>query len=377
MRRTLAASLYVLIAAAAIADGKMYGREEVPPGIPYQRALIHFRDGVETLILQSKYATELPNEEPSMGWVVPVPSEPEVASIHPMLADSLFSRLSMKTGPRVTRNRDIVFRVLICFTSAVAILSLILHVFLSVVTLPTRFGFDQQKLTRVTEYLFATSMVCFLFVFLLPVLQRSRGTKSVEVISEHTVGIYDVSLIRSGDSGELISWLNEHDFQFGEEDVGAFAAYIDDGWCFVVATIKTASNEDEWDLRSEGLAAPLVLRFPYEKPVYPLRLTGTGGFDTEVLVYLATDAKMMCDDRLALRFAGATESIGLDLETFSQRLRSDSILVEPEGFFKSGDMNCSYLCKFKATLTPAQMGQDLVFAPADDNSEFKEHLVEW
>jgi hypothetical protein len=100
-------------------------------------------------------------------------------------------------------------------------------------------------------------------------------------------------------------------------------------------------------------------------------LTGTGGFNTEVLVYLATDAKMMCDDRLALRFAGD--------RTWPHPYVSESDWehVEPRDFFKTGDLDCSYLCKFKGSLTPAQMSEDLVFQPADDKSDYREHIVEW
>jgi hypothetical protein len=80
---------------------------------------------------------------------------------------------------------------------------------------------------------------------------------------------------------------------------------------------------------------------------------------------------MMCDHRFMLHFAGTT----LPYSSF-QHL-TEEVNIDPAEFFTSQNLDFPYLCKFKATLTPAQMGQDLVFAPADDNSEFKEHLVEW
>ena len=41
------------------------------------------------------------------------------------------------------------------------------------------------------------------------------------------------------------------------------------------------------------------------------------------------------------------------------------------------ERNLTYLCKFKATLTPAEMRNDLTFVPAPDNNPYREHSVRW
>lgn len=348
----------------------MYGSEKVPPGIPYQRALILYKEGIETLILQSKYDISAP-EEDSLGWVVPVPAEPEIASIHPLVADGVFSGLSGRTRPSVTRIRPLISAVILFTLGGCTILAFALFVLSFVPTLSQRYRKNRRWLARCWCYGLVLWIGCVLLLLLPLRLFGTRGMDSVEVLSESAVGIYDVATIRSNDSGGLISWLNERDFQYGEEDKAAFDAYIENGWCFVVATINPNDDTDGWGLRSEGLPAPLVLRFPHDQPIYPLRLTGTGGFDTEVLIYLACERKMMCDDRFTLHYAGTTSP------NFSFRYLAEEESVDPAAFFMSQNLDFPYLCKFKATLTPAQMGLDLVFAPADDNSEFKEHLVEW
>jgi hypothetical protein len=97
------------MAMPAIGDGKMFWREKVPPTIPYQRALILFKDGTETLVLQSKY--EIPKKETkaSLGWVVPAPAVPEVATMRADAAQHMFLTLNLMSRPRVTSISDIVF----------------------------------------------------------------------------------------------------------------------------------------------------------------------------------------------------------------------------------------------------------------------------
>ena len=71
----------------------------------------------------------------------------------------------------------------------------------------------------------------------------------------------------------LIGWLNKNDFKFGDRDRAAFDSYISKGWCFVVAIINPSTGEEERRIVSEGLAAPLILRFPHE-PHLPCRPDG-------------------------------------------------------------------------------------------------------
>ena len=47
----------------------------------------------------------------------------------------------------------------------------------------------------------------------------------------------------------------------------------------------------------------------------------------------------------------------------------------PAGCFAGGPL--SYLCKFQGTLTPAQMEEDLVLAPAEDDEPYREHITVW
>jgi hypothetical protein len=77
---------------------------------------------------------------------------------------------------------------------------------------------------------------------------------------------------------------------------------------------------------------------------------------------------MTCDDRLTLRFAG---------EMWGETLVDLAVFAEPEGFFDLDAMDFPYLCKFRDTLTPEEMREDIVFTKAADNAPYREHIWRW
>ena len=355
--------LLFTLAAQVMADGKMYWRESIPPTIPYQRALILFKDGTETLVLQSKYEIPRSDAKASLGWVVPVPAVPQIASMPADSATNIFWYLSGNARPYVTRVFPIIIDTLLLTVTGLSILFILIYMLSFVVPFPEWFLRKRRKLARFSLY---GLLICFVIGFLtLPALSSARA---VDIIKEQRVGIYDVKVVKSDNSGDLIAWLNANAFKFGKEDKAGFDSYIAKGWCFVVANIKPAQEQKESDIVSEGLAAPLILRFSSKVPVYPVVLTGTGNHDTEILIYLAAASKMTCGDRLTLRFAGEMYKRSLDLLVDS---------TEPAGFFKPEEMSYSYLCKFRDVLTPARMTEDIIFTPAPDNTPYREHIVQW
>jgi hypothetical protein len=356
-KQGFAAALIVLaLSAAVLADGKMYVRETVPPTIPYQRALILFKGGVQTLILQSKY--ELPEEDGvvSLGWVVPVPAVPEVASMPAEHARHLFWLLSFRSRPALIKISESIFG--FCLAGCV------IFVLIAVI----RASHKPHLRHKLFFYGMGVAMLLLMAAILMPALSTVKSL-GVDVIAEHQVGVYDVRVVKSEDSEALIAWLNANDFTFGNEDRAAFDDYISRGWCFVVARIDPSAEHEEYELVSEGLAAPLILRFPHDTPVYPLALTSTGGHDTEILIYLAAETKMVCDERLTLRFAG-----NIYTPSFLSYLIDD---VEPTGFFTAEQLSYPYLCKFRNTLTAEQMKEDIAFTPASDDTPYRERIVRW
>ncbi|MGD8625345.1 MAG: DUF2330 domain-containing protein [Anaerolineae bacterium] len=353
-----------------LADGMFYWSEEIPPEIPYQRAILLFDGERETLILQSKYQVMNATIDDSFGWVVPVPSVPELASIDPQLADSLFSELSdrARLQPRVIRISHILF-LSIAFILPIGSILLLLACWLSFYVPALHLVQRHRRWLIISAFLALVPAACaYLAVFLNPRVAWNPLPPSVDTIKAEQVGIYDVQVIKAQQDNDLIEWLNQNHFQFDQEDTQLFSNYIRQGWCFVVARIDPSSGIDKQNVASEGLAAPLLLRFQAEVPVYPLRLTSTSGQETQVLLYMLSESKWQNDGRLALHYAGRTRL------PRRQNLRSQ---VDPEGYFTRMDLALPYLCKFKGTLMPEQMRDDLVFTLAEDDEPYPKRVFTW
>ncbi len=63
--------LFFCLFSRAAGDGVYFPEPAIPkmPEVPHQRALIQFRDGIETLVVESSFQSD----SNSVGWVLPVP----------------------------------------------------------------------------------------------------------------------------------------------------------------------------------------------------------------------------------------------------------------------------------------------------------------
>ncbi len=435
MKRTavfLSLLLSLAVAGPVLADGKFYWSESIPPSIPNQRALLWFDGARETLLLQSKYQTPTSTGEP-FGWVVPVPAAPDLASMDPRLANEWFRVADYASTPNVTRVSAILLGLLFGAVTGAAVLTLLaclLSLFvprlrfvrrhravlaaggaLVLLPLPTLllgstsgegivllFGPAVALLVLLTcvvslfvrrlahwrgkRAILAASALLSLAVFVMVAFSMiSLGaagldgglTDGIEVMESAQVGIYEVEVIRADQAGSLIDWLNGHGFQFGGTDEQVFNDYLRRGWCFVVARVDPARTEGR-TAASEGLVAPLIVRFEADVPVYPLALTATANQETEILLYLFSQEKWASDGRLALHYAAGGTARG---SYFSRNAERAELGVEPQGFFAGDEFALPYLCKFKGTLRPEQMRQDLVLSRAEDQEPYRKRIFVW
>jgi hypothetical protein len=354
-------------AGTAQGDGKFFVREKIPAAIPYQRAILLFHESQETLILQSKY--DLPQSQPvdSLAWIVPTPAIPEIAGGNTDAAMDCFRMASWHTQPHVRRisNELSPAFFMLCLGGFAFMLICLLQY-------PRARRKESSKIVwgrRARNAAIVTVVAFLLAIVFMPPL--ARGIDGVDVVKAQKAGVYDVKVIFSQNAEAVMEWLKENRFGFSDEDRQVFQDYVARGWCFVAAKVDPARGTEEKRIVSEGMAAPLLLKFASERPVYPLALTATAGMETEVLIYTLSDAKLTCAERLALQRARQME--------IQPILRSLVAQAEVEEWSLLRDLpeTPMMLCKFKGRLTPAQMKQDLEFAPAPDNEPYQERRIVW
>lgn len=169
-KQSIATALILLaLSSVVLADGKMYWRETIPPTIPYQRALILYKDGVQTLILQSKYDIPETKEMSSLGWVVPVPAVPEVASMNARDAWPLFISLGFRSQPLVI-DRFALLIILFLGPVGLSLLTLVLCVVSFFVSLP----WIKRNRGRLVVYSFVVLLLWFMFAIMMPALSTVK-----------------------------------------------------------------------------------------------------------------------------------------------------------------------------------------------------------
>lgn len=249
---------------SSFADGKYFGRTTVAvePGIPQQSALISFRDGVQTLIVQSTVSAE--GEE--VGWILPLPAMP--TAIEPATPGTI-ATLHQLVQPSLITERDM--RGWHCLATAAA-LNFAIMLLVGCIVRRTK-----TPVWRVVLYVLALPIVSLLVLgIFMPALARPRSQAAetrtetgARILMHDTVGSYDVTVLTADSGAEVHDWLTGNGFLCDEASVEAIDAYVKEGWCFAAAKIR-------WLEDGTLTPHPLKVVFPVAEAVYPMRLTGVG-----------------------------------------------------------------------------------------------------
>lgn len=318
----------------AFGDGKVFATEATAEvDIPDQEALIHWADGVETLVIRTSFT----GEGDEFAWVVPTPTEPEVTAS----TTGLFPTLRTLTAPTLRHPRYEFY--LLAWLVALIVL-----------------GCSKGRFLHV---LLTFLVVVLLLGILLPSLGAARGTTAIAGLEVHqrgVIGDYEVAVLSADDPAAVTAWLGDNGFKVSAQTDEVIRQYIDEGW-FMTATRLTP----EATLNGKTSTHPLAFRFPAERPIYPLRLTAVGSDLLEVDLYIFGPQRASADgfkteycNRLAYPLFDTDRDWDTLPDSSETGIRHPELLriVNPAGF----------VTKLTASLSPADMLQDAVIHRGGD-----------
>jgi hypothetical protein len=240
--------------------------------MPYQRALISWRNGEETMVVQSEFTAKLGR----YAWVLPVPDKPkDIEAVDPMALD----RLSERNRPwRDTQKSPVPFEAALGLAfAAMGILAL-----------------AKASRVHVGCFVFGAVGVCAVLAVLyrpFNVFAMGATASAVSVLYSGDVGDYNVEVVRSSDSGAMAAWLKEHRMRLTPRVATVVAKYVKEGWCFVVAMLR---HDDD----GPAVPHPLWLTFRSAHAVYPMRLAACQGFPVTLDLFVLGDGTASCPQLL-------------------------------------------------------------------------------
>lgn len=310
---------------------------------PEQLAILHHADGMETLFLQVKYEGNLSE----FGWVIPVPSKPEVETADSGLFEAvqeLKDRLRFLVAGEEAWDRTLS---------------------------------DSHKEAGGND--------------------GGEDLPPVRVVERKKVGAFDIVVLASDDAGALRTWLDKQGFVMppGAEEI--LAPYVDRKFFFVAVRVDTTLKKGA---RQGEFLKPLALKFSSAAPFFPLRISRINNTLTDVVIhYLHRKGKDGCPSLFHPALAGEGD---LDIEAVlgkaEERLRGPTEKLRErygEEFFTTyrsetgraaegatriekmlqkriPDLRLRehHLCRLSAEFLPHEMTEDLVLATVNNATEF-------
>ena len=262
MQRVIFVLLFLLLPMGVLADGMFISPVAFPTEvrIPDQRALICYSNGVERLVIETRFSGQGTN----FAWVVPLPSQPVIEEA----TTGLFPTLNYLFQPPI---KHYLPKIWLWILVIMATLYLIVRVCKSV-----------------SDAFIVAITVLFLCALLLPAQStaRSRGSAdtpggTVSILDRKIVGAFETSTIFSHEPKALEIWLRENGYLTPTNVAPAIEAYVKDGWVFVASKVRR-------DVSGSGTNTvhPLSFTFNTQRPVYPMKLTGIGNRSLSVELFV-------------------------------------------------------------------------------------------
>jgi hypothetical protein len=325
MQRVLTVLVVLLLPIAALADGMVVPTIAMPAKvtIPDQRALIHFTNGTERLVIETRFNGTGTN----FAWVVPFPSQPVVEEATTGLFPTLqylfrpeiihdvpgrypgilaliwlgYVLFFVRPTGRIKRLDVVACLIVVLGINIVAIgntnvdwwqfatLDAIVFADLMSIMFLVRFwGYPALTAFGVTGLIFVLGIQVVLIGLAAGVKTRSlamstsaMSDSAVSILDRKLVGIFETATIASRDPKGLQTWLRENGFALSTNSAPVIESYVKDGWVFVVTKVRRDKPDPD-----TSTPHPLSFTFKTDKPVYPMRLTGVNNGPLSVELYV-------------------------------------------------------------------------------------------
>lgn len=319
--------------AMSFADGKVFksvAEDPTAATMPDQQALIHFKDGVETLVIETRFTGTAAN----FAWVVPLPTAPEVTPA----TRGLFKTLRAMHQPRIVANHQ----------GLEALWVALCIVLLVMIANPG----------RAVRIAVVTGVILLTVVLFLPSLGKARGgadgpSEDVTEVSRQIVGEFEVTVVESREPGAMVAWLKANGFGVPAGAEKVIAECVADGWVFAAAKMRRdAASAATGPITPH----PLVFTFPVKSPVYPMRLTAVeNGGPLAVDLYVLADGRAEAPGFTVERCAEVTYIPSL---TTASRHWMETIQVS-HGWLVEHAPGAKVATRLVGTLQPEQMTKDV------------------
>jgi hypothetical protein len=361
------AAAWLMPAADASADGKVFARATAVVNIPDQEALIHYADGVETLVIETRFeppaATaagdktadgEKDGEMAAYAWVVPVPGPrasgggggvPEVFAT----TTGVFPTLRAVCAPSIRHNVPEFWIPLLLICVLILGVSSIEHWVLRLIVL--------------------VAGLLMLTCLLLPSMGKARGIvgggDGIEVHSRSLVGSFDVAVVGAESvsaAAELQEWLKNEGFNVPVTARSVIADYAADGWLFVAAKLRGGLDVKGGPLTPH----PLAVRFKATSAVYPMRLTAVENGPLSLDLYVFGEKQAVVPGMKIVRCANVWSTLP-EINERSNRAWGGAPGAVPVGHRQLQSLigGAPVVTKLSGVFRPEQMRKDLVVAWSD------------
>ncbi len=368
----LAASALFTSPAAVLADGKVFSRAQAVVNIPDQEAIIHFADGVQTLVIETRFnppsgaavpATDA--DAAAFAWVVPVPrgtggagraagggvggdrggGVPEVFAV----TTGVFPTLRAVCAPQVVHNVAPLHLPLIALAVLLLVCAAIPH--------------------RVGAIVAAVIIGLIVLGLLLPSLGKARSAASdpssgVEVLERTIVGSFDIAVVGSSEpdpGGALRDWLEREGFHVPAAARPVISDYARDGWVFVAAKLRP--EEAGADGAPTTLTPhPLAIRFSTPTPVYPMRLTAVENRSLTLDLYVFGTQRAVVEGMEPVRCGAVSRLPAVADDRSPAWPRTEASIPIAHRQILPLIAEATILTKLSGTFTPDRMHSDLAIA---------------